>query len=110
MGIIYGRLDQFESAEEGLRRELAEEVGLHNLEVKDVLRVWHIFRGSRLPENDLIGITFHCTVDDDSVTLSDEHQAYQWIDAAEALPLINVEGIAKDVELWLAKQTPSPQT
>lgn len=95
--ITYGRLDQFESAQEGLRRELSEETGLRNVQVRQVLRVWHIFRGSRKPENDLIGITFYCVVDDDQVTLSSEHQTYRWVEPKEALSLVKVEGIREDI-------------
>lgn len=56
--LLYGRIDQFEDAQTGLRREVSEETGITDLEIGQVLRVWHIFRGPEIAENELIGITF----------------------------------------------------
>lgn len=100
--LTYGRIDQFEDPERGLRREVAEETGITNLTIHQVLRVWHIYRGQKTVENDLIGITYHCTTTDTTVVLSDEHAAYQWVDPTDALKLISAEGIRTDVELFMA--------
>lgn len=98
--IDYGRIDQFETPEEGLRRELFEEVGLTILNNIKLLRVWHIFRGPQKAENEVIGITYTCTTPTSEVTLSDEHQAYRWVTPEEALDLIKVDGIRIDVKLY----------
>jgi len=100
--ITYGRIAQFESPEEGLRREVKEELGLTDIEIGNVLRVWHIFRGSKKPENDLVGITYRCRTNNEMVTLSDEHEQYAWVTPEEAVSMIHIEGIRKDVELLLS--------
>lgn len=95
--ICYGRIDQFEDTTKGLRRELKEELGLAELQIGDVLSVWHIFRGPEKAENELIGITYHCTTTNEEIKLSHEHVAYRWIEPNEALELITVDGIRRDI-------------
>ncbi len=97
----YGRIAQFESPEVGLRREMKEELGLENFEIINIVRVWHIYRGSQKAENDLVGITYCCRTKNEIVTLSDEHEAYRWVTPKEALELIRVDGIRKDVEAYI---------
>lgn len=101
--IDYGRLDQFEDPITGLKRELFEETGLQEIQVHSILSTWHIFRGPVKAENDLIGITYHCTTKSTAITLSHEHSAYQWIDAAEALKLVTVPGIRRDIQKFMAR-------
>lgn len=95
--ICYGRIDQFEDTTAGLKRELKEELGLTKLEIKNVLTVWHIFRGPEKAKNELIGITYHCTTAEENIALSHEHIAYQWTTPEAALKLIKVEGIRRDL-------------
>ena len=99
--ITYGRIDQHEDPEQGLRREVSEELGLTDLKIQKILRVWHIYRGPKSAENDLIGITFVCSTQSKSVALSHEHQAYKWVTPQEALSLIKVEGIRADIEAYV---------
>lgn len=98
--LLYGRIDQFEDAQQGLLREVAEETGITDLNVGSVLRVWHIFRGPRSAENELIGITFHCRTSQQEVQLSSEHSQYRWVTADEALELIATDGVKEDVRTF----------
>lgn len=96
--IVYGRLDQFEDLETGLRREVKEEVGISNLEICKVLTAWHIFRGKeKSANNELIGITFHCKTDFDGIKLSAEHSDYKFASPRDALNEIKADGIRRDV-------------
>jgi 8-oxo-dGTP pyrophosphatase MutT (NUDIX family) len=99
--IGYGRVAQFESAEEGLRREVKEELGIEDLEIVRVQRVWHIYRGSKKAENDLIGITFHCMTGQENVQISAEHQGYQWVNPNVALEMVRIPGIREDIEEFI---------
>lgn len=99
--IGYGRIDQFEDPEEGLRREMQEELGLTDLTIGQVFSVWHIYRGPKKAENDLIGMTFYCQTDTTEIQLSDEHQTYRWVTPHEALKLIKIVGIQRDVERFI---------
>ena len=102
--ITYGRIDQHEDPQQGLKREVLEEIGLVDLKIHQVLRVWHLYRGPRTAENDLIGITFMCSTTADAIRLSDEHQTYRWVTPQAALRLISLEGIRQDVKAYLANQ------
>ena len=48
-------------------------------------------------EHELIGITFHCQSDTQKVILSHEHSDYKWVMPEEALKLVHVEGIRRDI-------------
>jgi len=102
--LSYGRIAQFESVEMGLRREIKEELGLDLFDIVKVLSVWHIFRGSEKPENELIGITYHCRTENEAVILSDEHEAYRWVTPEEALAIITVAGIRRDIEAFIRER------
>lgn len=99
--IGYGRIAQFEDCEAGLRREVFEELGLQDLEIVDILRVWHIYRGSQKSENELIGITYKCRTNSEVIKISDEHVAYKWVEPKEALELITEEGIKADINQFI---------
>lgn len=100
--IIYGRIDQFEGLENGLRREVKEEVGIDDLEIITVLRAWRIFRGSeQSAENELIGITYRCRTQTEAIKLSKEHQNYQWVTPQEALKIVSESGIRQDIERFI---------
>lgn len=99
--LLYGRVDQHEELVEALRREVAEETGITDFEVKRLLRVWHLYRGEQRAENELYGLTFHCVVESDCVKISSEHSEYRWLDPAEALELIRVEGVREDIRQFM---------
>lgn len=100
--ILYGRIDQFEDTVTGLKREVEEEVGISDLEVLEVLTVWHMFRGTvETAENELIGVTYHCRTSQTEITISDEHQTYRWVSPQEALDLVKIEGIRRDIKKFI---------
>lgn len=70
-----GRLEFGETPEEALKREMMEEA---ELPVKIIcpLQTWSFFRGE---DTQIAGITFLCRAATDTVRLSDEHDAYEWI-------------------------------
>jgi 8-oxo-dGTP pyrophosphatase MutT (NUDIX family) len=95
--VTYGRLDQHEEILEGLARELKEETGITKFEVIQVLRLWHIYRGEKKAENEVMGTTFHIQVSSPTITLSDEHSEFRWVSVEEALQMISVKGIKADM-------------
>jgi len=70
-----GRLEFGETPEEALTRELKEETGL-TAKIIRPLQTWNFFRGN---DTQIVGITFLCKADSDTVQLSSEHDAYAWI-------------------------------
>lgn len=55
-------------------------------------------------ENELIGITYHCKTSQSEPVLSAEHQAYRWVTPKEALQLVTVEGIRRDILKFIKKR------
>jgi 8-oxo-dGTP diphosphatase len=77
-----GRVEIGEHFEDALLREVREETGL------DVAIEYPLYVGEWRPvikgmPNQIIGIFFVCTPTSSQVTLSDEHDDYQWIDPAK---------------------------
>ncbi len=99
--IGYGRLDQFEDIEKGLRRETKEELGLKDIKIIRVLRIWHMYRGSKKVENELLGVTFHCRTNTQKIRLSEEHTQYKWLSPQKALKLVTNEEIKEDVRRFI---------
>lgn len=99
--ICYGRIDQYEDVEMGLKREIREELGLEDIVTVEILRVWHMFRGSQKAENELIGITYRCRTNTQNIRLSHEHVSYEWISPQKALTMIKNDGIKEDIQKYM---------
>ncbi len=85
---VTGRVDQGEGFEEAVRREVREELGL-DVTLEYLLGTTHFYRGTAVPENELIGVVYLCTlVGSPVLTLSPEHDAYRWVTAVEATHLL----------------------
>jgi 8-oxo-dGTP diphosphatase len=99
---ITGRMKQFEEPEDALRREVREECGLE-VEIVKPLTVFHLFRGERTADNELVGIIYWCKTDSDRVVLSDEHSDYLWLSPQEALELVDHPGVRGDIEAYIGE-------
>ena len=73
-----GRLEFGEDPKIALAREIKEEVGL-KVEVLKPVDVWHLIKD----QFQLVGINYLCIWQEGEVTLSDEHEAYEWLTEAE---------------------------
>ncbi len=103
--ILYGRIAQFEDPKAGLIRETKEELGIA-INVGQPLTVWHIFRGHEsTAHNELVGITFTASTTNLNITLSDEHEEYRWVTYEEAMQLVKVEGIKRDLTAYVSHQS-----
>lgn len=102
--IMYGRIAQHEGPQAGLAREVSEEIGI-DITPGVPLTCWRIYRGhEEIAENELIGITFLATTSDINVQISDEHEEYRWVTPSEALELITVDGIKRDIQAYIDLQ------
>lgn len=77
-----GRINDGESIEVALRREVKEEIGLNGISVNDLLYA------HRVPENlsdgqGLVLIYYKCQTEKNEIILSSEHTDYKWIDKNE---------------------------
>jgi 8-oxo-dGTP pyrophosphatase MutT (NUDIX family) len=85
---VGGRMRNFETPEDTLRREVYEETGIQEIDIIKPLDVSHYYRGERKTENQMIVLNFWCTTTIMDVTLSKEHSEFKWILPEEALDLI----------------------
>ena len=94
--ILTGRVDQGESFEEAVRREVMEEVGLE-VEVLQPFNTFHFFRGTEKAEH--LGVSFVCRYKGGVVKLDTTEQvAFKWATPGEALKLIKNPSIQSSVK------------
>ena len=87
---VTGRLEQGESFVQAVRREAFEELGLE-VTFECILGTTHFYRGDTLPENEMVGVHYGCSIQDATrMQLSDEHCAYQWVTVEQAQALFPV--------------------
>lgn len=95
-----GRTKQFETLVDGLKREVAEETGLTSIEVGLPFSAFEFMRGDHAAENEVRAIVYAATTDQDTVQLSDEHDAYQWVTVDEAIAMADHPGVKVDLERY----------
>ena len=89
---IGGNIEDDETLEEGLRREIREEVGITDIDVGRVAYVSLL----HFKEPCLI-VAYYCYTTTEEVKLSEEHQAYVWADKEKCRELLPKE-IMEDFE------------
>lgn len=86
---LTGRVDQGEGFEQALQREVREELGV-SVRAEHILGTTHFYRGDPLPENELVGVVYLCSLSQlVPIQISDEHSEYRWLSAAQALELLS---------------------
>lgn len=89
-----GKVEEGETLEEGIVREVFEETGLKIVPEK--------FLYASLDEHDkhkLIFIVYLCSTEEEAITLSKEHGESRWVDKAECRSLLK-GGIAADFDKY----------
>jgi 8-oxo-dGTP diphosphatase len=80
---VTGRVDQGESYEQALRREVFEEIGVQ-VQIEFLIATTHFFRGAAIPENELLGVVYGCTFPaQTTATFGVEHSEGHWLSRAE---------------------------
>jgi len=96
---VTGRVEQGEGFEEALHREVREELDVA-VQVDFIIGTTHFHRGAPVPENELLGVVYHCSLaTPDAVRPGVEHQGHRWVTYAEALALLG-DGAS---ESWLGR-------
>ena len=88
---VTGRVDQGESFEQAVYREVREEVGLE-IQIDFIIGTTHFYRGEPSPENELLGVKYACSVTArDTLSISDEHDEARWLTVSEVYALLPPE-------------------
>jgi 8-oxo-dGTP diphosphatase len=78
-----GRVDQGESFQEALVREVKEELGVI-INPEFILGTTHFYRGADRPENELNGLIYACRLsENESIRMGKEHDAMHWLSGQE---------------------------
>ncbi|MBK5114592.1 MAG: NUDIX domain-containing protein [Candidatus Heimdallarchaeota archaeon] len=102
---IGGRLNPSETPEEGLRREIFEETGIHDIEIVKPLTMFHVFRkNEKKAENELIGISYWCKTKTSKVILSEEHTDYKWVTPEDALELTGHPALKRYLKIQMQEK------
>jgi 8-oxo-dGTP diphosphatase len=82
---VSGRVNQGESFEEALHREVHEELGIE-VQVDFIIGTMHFYRGPAEPANELIGVEYCCSIlHEDAIHLNKEHSQSRWVSPDEAM-------------------------
>ena len=88
---VTGRLEQGEGFEDALRREVLEELGVE-VKVDHILGTTHFYRGDPIPENELVGVIYLCSLDEpDLIHIGEEHSGYRWLTAEQAIEFLTAD-------------------
>ena len=78
-----GRVDQGESIEQALVREVREELGVE-ARPQFILGTTRFFRGAPIPENELVSVLYACEIPDPAaIRIGEEHDALRWLTRVE---------------------------
>ena len=85
------RVEQGEGFEDALHREVREELGVM-VKVDHILGTTHFHRGDPIPENELVGVIYLCSLDEPgSICIGEEHSEYRWLTAEQAIELLTAD-------------------
>lgn len=106
---VAGRVDQGESLEAALHREVQEEIGI-DVQIEFIVGTTHFYRGEATPENEILSVIYCCTTHTpEDVRLSEEHDQMRWLRAGDVCALLPPEhwlGRAIERAEWLRLQLP----
>lgn len=95
-----GRVDQGEGFEQAAHREVREELGIE-MHIDGILGTTHFYRGKPIPENELVGVVFLCSIPEPvDIKLSDEHSEYRWLSGEEALQMLSPDNPGQE---WIRR-------
>jgi 8-oxo-dGTP diphosphatase len=85
---VTGRVDQGESYEQALHREVGEEIGA-TVQIEFLVATTHFHRGEPRPENELLGVIYSCLIQHpEQAHFEAEHSAQRWVTVEEALAFL----------------------
>ncbi|MHA2073932.1 MAG: NUDIX domain-containing protein [Candidatus Hodarchaeales archaeon] len=101
---VGGRMRDFETPEEALRREIFEETGLQKIIIIKPVDVSHYYRGEKKAENQMIVITYWCKTTKFDINLSFEHVEHKWVFPEEALTLVTDTNLINNIRRFIEEK------
>ncbi len=101
---IGGRMRQFETPEETLRREVHEETGISDFNIIKPFDVSNYYRGERKAENQMVVITYWCQTIITDINLSSEHDQFQWITPGKALTITDDPNLHRTIQRFVEEK------
>ena len=85
---VSGRVEQGESFEQAVHREVFEETGAQ-ITIQAVIGTTHFYRGAESPENELLGVGYSSILKSTGeFTFGDEHSETRWVTTEEAYAML----------------------
>ena len=85
---VSGRVEQGESFEQAVHREVFEETGAL-IQIEALIGTTHFYRGAQRPENELLGVGYSSLLNSSGeFTFNDEHSETRWVTVEEAYALL----------------------
>jgi 8-oxo-dGTP diphosphatase len=93
---LTGRVENGESFQDAVKREVKEEVSLE-VEIVQPYDTFHFYRGAERVEH--LGVSFWCKYKSGEVVLDTNEQSdYKWVTTEEALSIITDENIRSSIQ------------
>jgi 8-oxo-dGTP diphosphatase len=92
-----GKIDFGEAPDETIKRELSEELGIHNMSVRDLVDVWTFITSNGSDNFQFIVIVYEVGIDSKELKISDEHLEFSWILFSEIKDLNMKEGYKESI-------------
>ena len=100
--IPIGRIKQFETFTDGLKREVAEETGITAIVIDRLISAFDFMRGDHAAENEVRAVVFAASTEQAKVQLSHEHDDYRWATIDAAIELVTHPGVKHDLQTYKA--------
>jgi 8-oxo-dGTP diphosphatase len=85
---VSGRVEQGESFEQAVHREVMEETGAQ-IQIEALIGTTHFYRGAQCPENELLGVGYSSLLKNQAeFTFGEEHSEMRWVTVEEAYALL----------------------
>ncbi len=91
-----GRIEFGETPEEGLKREVFEELG-REVKILKLIDTWN-----HMPADNwqIVGVFYLCTIDSEDIILSDEHDGFEWISITELSKFFTAKTFIERINGW----------
>ncbi|MDF2546173.1 MAG: hydrolase [Anaerosolibacter sp.] len=95
-----GRMEFGENAEETLAREIKEELGVKIKPIK-LIDTWNYMPNEKFQT---IGVIYHCEIISGEISISEEHDGYEWINIDNIEEVFTREAFSERMKSWIGIQ------